>query len=169
MNCPDMAGRTLPDHPERRLIGIGLQPCDELSNAIGGEGSAAEHPERRACKQGDRLEIVEKIVADVVDGAAEDVGDRLADADRVAVWRRAGEAGDADGPSRAGDILDDHRLAEREPHSLGNDPRDGIGRTAWREGLDHGDRARRVALPMRRHGQADGAKHGENSRSQSMS
>jgi len=64
----------------------------------------------------------------------------MADADRVAVGRRAGELGHGDGAGGAGDVLDDELLAKLLAHALADDAGQQVGRTACREGHDHGDR-----------------------------
>ena len=90
----------------------------------------------------------------------------MADADRVAVGRRARDPADADGAAGAGRVLDDDGLAERAAHALGHDAGDGVGRTAGRERHDHGDRPRRIGLRVRG---GDASKRGERDRKQRMS
>ena len=56
----------------------------------------------------------------------------MADADGVAVGRRAGDALDAEAAAGAGDILDDDRLTERRLHALAENAPDGV---RWPPGL----------------------------------
>src|SRR5262249_4635174 len=96
-----------------------------------------------------------------VDGAVGDVGAPLADAERVAVGRGAGETSDTDGAARAGDVLDDDGLAERGAHRLGHDPSDHVGRAAGRERYDHGEGARGMGLRRRVRDAGGGSGGGE--------
>jgi hypothetical protein len=89
----------------------------------------------------------------------------LSDHHRVAVGRRAEQAGDANRAAGAAHVLDDHGLTERRPHALGNDARDDVGDAAGCERHDHGDRPRRIAL---RHGARDAARDGERHRNREL-
>jgi len=63
-----------------------------------------------------------------------------------AFWRRPRHAAQPEASPRAGNILDDHGLAERCPQALGQNARDRVGWTACRVWHDHGERARRIGL-----------------------
>ena len=49
----------------------------------------------------------------------------------------------------AADGFDDHALAERRLHRIGQDARQRVGRAAGRKADQHGDRARRISLRLR--------------------
>ena len=79
----------------------------------------------------------------------------IADADRIAVRRRACGAADADAAARASDILDYHGLAERDRQMIGKNTRDRVGDTAGRYRHNDGDGVRRIGFRRRntRHSQ----------------
>ena len=83
---------------------------------------------------------------------ARGMGAEIAHHHGVAVGRRLGDAGRADGAAGAGDVLDDDLGAERRAHLLGEDAREHVGRPAGGERHDHRDRTRRdkAAGPARR-------------------
>jgi hypothetical protein len=56
----------------------------------------------------------------------------IASADGVAVGRGAGDARDALGAAGAGDVLDQDGLAKHGLHVLGENARQGVGRSAGR-------------------------------------
>ena len=60
-----------------------------------------------------------------------------------------GCAADTDGAGCAADRLDDHRLAERRAHAVGEDAAHHVERAAGRKRNDHGDRTRWIALRCR--------------------
>ena len=134
--------------------------------AVGGDGRAfsqaknsfsdfaghrvlADDDHRIARQQRHRLEIGDEVVAELVDRAVGDVGAEMAEADGVAVRRRTHRAADADRAARPCDVLDQHRLAERDLHALGEDPRHRIRRTAGGERHDDGDGTRGKVLGER--------------------
>jgi hypothetical protein len=94
----------------------------------------------------DRLEVLLDVVIELVDRAVEDMRAEKAELKRVSVGRRPDDAAGADGAGRAGDVLDDDRLAERRPHRLGEDTGHGVERAAGRERHHDGDRTRRIGL-----------------------
>ena len=63
----------------------------------------------------------------------------------VAVRRSPRGAQAGDGAGRAGDVFDQHRLPQRPPHVLGENPRQHVGRPAGRERHDQRDGTRRKA------------------------
>src|SRR5256885_13263159 len=73
----------------------------------------------------------------------------MAEAERVAVRRGAHCAPDPDGAAGSGDVLDDHRLAERDAHPLADGARDRVGRPAGRERHHDRDRTRWIGLRLR--------------------
>src|SRR5205807_1287514 len=68
-----------------------------------------------------------------------DVRAGVPDRQRVAVGRGARHLADAERAARPGDILDQHRLAERALHGLGQQPRQRVGRPARRIGHHEAD------------------------------
>jgi hypothetical protein len=62
---------------------------------------------------------------------------------------RRGHARASDRAAGTADILDHHGLAKDLPHLLRYDAGDDIARTAGREGHDHGDGSRGIALSLR--------------------
>ena len=97
-------------------------------------------------RQRHRLEVRHHVVLQVVHRCVDDMRAPVAHHQRVAVGRRAGAAAHGDRARGAGDVLDDHRLAERHLHPIRHDPRDRVGRPADRVSHQHGDRARRIGL-----------------------
>ena len=118
--------------------------------------------ERLGRDQRNGLEILQQVELERIDRAARDVGPPLADADRVAVGRRARDTADTDGAARTGDVLDDDGLAEGGAHALGHDARDHVRRAAAGERHDHGDGPRRIGL--RRCAGGERKAHGEHGR-----
>src|SRR6185437_8599632 len=81
-----------------------------------------------------------------VDRGVGDVRAPLAENERVAVGRGMRDAADADAAGRAGDVLDDERLAQRPAHMVAHDARQSVDRAAGRKGRDQGDRPRRIGV-----------------------
>jgi hypothetical protein len=69
--------------------------------------------------------------------------------ERVTVGQRAGDPPDADTAGRAGHVLDNERLGEREPHSFGQDARQHVERPACRGRHNYRDWTRRIGLRAR--------------------
>ena len=103
------------------LVRIGLQPGDQLLQIVGRKIAAADQPELGRGERRDRCQILKQIEGQRIERAGADMRGPLAEADGVAVRRRAGDPRRADRATRAADILDDHRLAERRPHVVGDD------------------------------------------------
>ena len=82
-------------------------------------------------------------------GAVENVGDQMADAERVAVGSSSGDAADADAAACTGHIFDDHGLTEQCPHMLGQYACERVRGTARGEGHDNCDRSHRIGLRPR--------------------
>ncbi len=70
----------------------------------------------------------------------------IADAKRIAVGRCAGGAANPDAAAGAGDVLDHHRLTERDREMIGKDARDRVGDPAWRHRHNDRDGARGISL-----------------------
>ena len=130
----------------RRLVGVGLQPGDQALHVVGRQVLAAHDQHRASDDQGDRREVGEQVVLQGVGGAVQHVVAPLADAQRVAVGRRARDLADADRAAGARHVVDQHGAAEIGGHALGHHAGDRIGRSAGRGRDDHGDGTRRVRL-----------------------
>jgi hypothetical protein len=91
---------------------------------------------------------------------ARSVARPVADAERVAVGWRLGAARRADAGAGTGDVLDHHRLAERDAHAVGQDTRQCVGRAAGRERHDDRDRSGGKFLRRRADDVQDGGKNG---------
>src|SRR5580693_2535943 len=89
------------------------------------------------------------------------MGAPLADAERVTVGQRAGDAGDADRAIGAADVLDDDRLTQRFAHGCRHDAAERIGRAAGWKRNDHGDWPRRKFLRGERQRRAERHAAGE--------
>ena len=136
-----------PALPIVTLPGLAFSQAISSFRLFAGTCLVCSDHERRDDQQRHRLEIGQQVVRQVVVGrAGDDMRAVLAEADGVAVGRGAHGPADADGASRAGDVLDDDGLAERHPHPLGEDASDHVGRSAGRERHDDGDRLRRIGL-----------------------
>ncbi len=142
----DMARRADAGIALRDLALIGLEVGDELLQIVRRRRLLADDEKRLRRDQADRLEVVEQVVLERIDGAGRDVGAPLADADRVAVGRRASDAADADGAAGAGRVLHDDRNAEHLAHAFGDEAADHVGRAADTERNHKRDRTRRIAL-----------------------
>ncbi len=86
-----------------------MKPCDTFSwfafshatssvRVLAGSDAARQHQQRACDQERDRLEIRHHVVAQRIDGAVEHLRADVADADGVAVRRRARDAADADRP-----------------------------------------------------------------------
>jgi hypothetical protein len=143
------------------LAGVRLDALDELLEVRRREILAGDEDHRVAGEPRNRIEVLEEIVFKRIDRAVRNVGAEMADTDGVAVGRRGHHAADPDRATGAGDVLDQHRLAERGAHALAEHARQHVGRAAGGERHDDGDRAVRVAL---RRSRCDHRGHRENHR-----
>src|SRR5216110_2600691 len=100
----------------RRRRRLRLQPRKQFLQRRCRNLFLADDDHRIARQQGNRFQIGDEVVAELVDRAVGDVGTEMAEADRVAVGRRAYRAADADRTARPRDVLDQHRFAERGLH-----------------------------------------------------
>ena len=127
-----MSPRPLQDVPADSLSGLALiQAISSLRSFAGAAIFSKDHL-RAARQQRNRLKIRDEIVSKRIDRAVDDVGAPVADADRIAIGRRAGHASD---PMLliADDILDQDRLRPGlEPHPLRYDARNRVGGTPCR-------------------------------------
>ena len=100
---------------------------------------------RRACNDGDRREILDRVIGQVGVGHRGDreiVGHHQ---QRVTVRRGLRDLSRADRAARAGDVFDDERLPETLTELLRKQARDQVGRTAGRIGHDDADLLGRIA------------------------
>jgi hypothetical protein len=130
----------------RRLVGVELEPRDELAQVLRRQGRPGNDEVRVAGDERDRIEILHHVVGQCVERAVEYMGAEEPHADRVAVGRRAGDPAGAHRPAGAGDVLHDDGLPERRPHRLGQDAGQGIVRPARRQRHHNGDGPRRIDL-----------------------
>ncbi|MNY12395.1 hypothetical protein D3C86_1454740 [compost metagenome] len=123
------------------LARILLQLFDEALEVLGGKFRVHRHHVGGVGKVGDRLEILDRIVRQVLRTASRIHGHRRhgGDGQRVAVGVGARGLGRADGATRAALVFHDHRLAEFLAHALRHEARDDVGGTAGRERNDHAD------------------------------
>ena len=149
VDAADVLPRAGPGSALRRLLRVGLEPGDQLFQVPCRQVLACHDDVRVARQARDRLEILQHVVGQRVDRAVDHVRGPVADADGVAVGSGAHGAADPDGAGRAGDVLDDDRLAERLAHRLGERACQRIDRTARAERHDQGDRMGRIRLRRR--------------------
>ena len=132
--------------PLRCRCGIRLQPGDQLLQVVRRYGFLRDDKLRVGGDHRHRLKVVQHVVLERIDRRIDDMGPPMANADRVAVGRRARDPADADGAGGASRILDDDGLPKRCPHALGHDARNRIGRAPGRVRSDYSDRTRRIGL-----------------------
>jgi hypothetical protein len=105
---------------------------------------------RHAHHQRDESEILLYVVRDLAERVGRDHQRRgTVDHHGVAVGRRLGRAIDAEHAADAGNVLDDHRLAELARHALRQRAAEDVGRTAGREADDQLDGLVRIRLRQR--------------------
>ena len=102
-----------------------------------------------AGQQRHRLEILYEIIRQGVNRAVDHVRAGISQNQRVAIRCRARDPPDGNAARRAGDVFDDHGLAERNPHRLADDAREHVRRSGRRERHDHGHGSRRISLRPR--------------------
>jgi hypothetical protein len=105
--------------------------------------------ERRLTEDRDGLDVVHRVVGELVDRGIRRVA--AGDVDqRVAVGLRAHGGLHADRAARARSVVDDDGLAQRIRHFLRDDARHDVGAAARRERHDHPDRLGRILASLRR-------------------
>ena len=90
----------MPTVPNDALSGLALSQATSSFRSDARQSDPAEHHHRRDADQRDRLEIVHHVVGDRIGQAREHMRVEMADAQRVAVGRRARDAADAERASR---------------------------------------------------------------------
>ena len=136
--------------PHRGLVRVRVQPGDEFLQIVRREIFSRDQDLRTIDHHRDRLEIVHHIKRQIEERAVEHMRAQAAEAQRVTVCGRARDPADADIAAPAPDVFDDHRLAERGAHALGNDARKSVVRSAG--GERHHDRNRTRGIDLRRRG-----------------
>src|SRR5262245_23847871 len=131
------------------LIVICLEPSDQFLEVVRRKIFSGCDENRAVGQQRYRFKILEHVILDRIHGARAYMAEPIADADRVAVRRRACGAADADAAARASDVLDYHGLAERDRQLIGKYTRDRVGDPAGRYRHDDGDGVRRIGLRRR--------------------
>ena len=151
-----------------RAVGDGsrglLADLDQLGQRAGGEARMHDDHVGRGRDQADRIEVLARVVAEVLQQARRGP-DRRAGGhqDGVAVGRALGDRARRDRAAGAAAIVDDDLLAERLAHLVGDAARRGAGAAAGRERNDERDRARRIgpAQPQVRRPQSQRGKQDE--------
>ena len=149
VEAADMRAGAGADARRRRLVGIGLEPGNQLLGVVGRQRFLADDHQRRDRQPRYRIEIVGWIPRHRIERRRADMARPVADADRVAIGSRVDHAADANGGARTGHRLDQDRLTERALHVVAENSRHRVGRTARRERHDECDRLRRKSLGLR--------------------
>jgi hypothetical protein len=131
------------------VLALLLQPDEQLADILGLQPGLADDGHRHVGDAADGVEILQDVVLQVVverwRGGLADVPD----GQRVAVGRRLGDAGHADGAAGAADVFHDDLLAQRAAHGLADQSRHRIGRAAGASRHDDGDGTIGVGLGSR--------------------
>ena len=110
------------------------QMIDQLLQRVRRRRLLGDHDDRIGVDQADRREIVERVVAQVgIERHGRRMGPRVREHHRMAVGRRCGDARRAGRAAGAGDVLDQHRLAEIPGDRLGDNARHHVGAATRRE------------------------------------
>ena len=134
------------DRADCRLARVRLHPGGHFVQILRRKRASRRDPLRRVGDERHRLEILHHVVLQGLGRRVDDVRLHMAEAERVAVGRRARHATDPDGAAGAAHVLDDDGLAEQAPHRLAQDARQGVRWSAGRIRHDQRDRARRIDL-----------------------
>ncbi len=141
------------------LARVLLQLFQEALEVLGGELRVHGHDVGGVGEIGDRLEVLDRIVGQVIGAAGGVHGHRGhgGDGQRVAVGVGARGFGCADGAASAALVFHNHGLAQFLAHALRHQARDDVGRAARRERNNHADRLARVLVGSVSGGGAEGA------------
>ena len=145
----DMRSAAFTERADRHRAGAGSQPGDQVAKFVGQFGSGDERG-RAGRQQGDRLEVLQHVVANRIDEAADHETGLIAADDGVAVRCGARRALDTHRTGSRRDVLDHHRLTERLTHALGHDARDNVHSAAGRVRHDHHHGPGRIVLGLAR-------------------
>jgi hypothetical protein len=134
---------------------VGLELGEKVFCVLGGKVLLGGEHHGAEIDEAERLEIADRVVAQVlVEGGAGRQGD-VVDQDRVPVWLRPGDAGRGRRAAGSGDVLDDDLLLQGARHRLRQKAADGVARASRRERHDKRDDAAWIAL-RRRHSRQRG-------------
>ena len=123
----------------RYIVLIGFEPGNQLGQVLRRNRFFRSDEMGIGRQQHDRLEILDEIVRERVEGAIGDECAPIAAGDRIAVGRGARDPAYADDPAGTTHIFDDDRLAERGLQVLGQQARKHIRRPARSERHDDRD------------------------------
>ena len=140
---------------ERDLARIGLQVFDEFRGVLERRGRVHDQRQIVGRNQGDRREVLQRVVRHVFHGVRNDRHvAALSAGDGVAVRRRLRGHREADRAARAGPVVDDQLLAEALAHLLAEQAGQGIAGVAGQLGDDEAYRPGGIILRQRRIRQA---------------
>ena len=123
---------------------------DQLAHAVDREVRIHHQHVRRAHRDGEQLEILLRVVAEVLEQRRVDGEDAdRSDQKRIAVRLRLLERSGADRPIGAGAVVDNDRLADALSELGGDEACRDIGRAAGRERNNHGNGALGIAGRVR--------------------
>jgi hypothetical protein len=134
------------DRRGRCLLGVGFEPRDELFEVVCRQGFSCHDPERGIGDFRHRLKIRQHVVRNRIDGAGSDMACPIAEAQRIAIRRRAGASAHPDAAARAAHVFHHDGLAERLLEILSEHTRQRRRGSACRERHDHRERPRRIGL-----------------------
>src|SRR6266853_2792742 len=146
INLCDLRGRACARGTCRSLGFVRLQPSDEFLEICRRYVLLGYDQLRIGRKQCDRCEILQQVVAQIVDRAVDDMCAPMADTDCITVRRRVCDTANTDRSCGTGHILDQNRLAERDAHTLAHHTCNRIRRATCRERNVERDRTCRIAL-----------------------
>src|SRR5262249_60913578 len=92
--------------------GGGFQPCDQLNQSVRRQAASSDEHLRRGRQQRNWLKVVDEVERQRVGRAAEDMTIEMADAERVAIGRRADRAANPDCASSTRAVFDNDRLTK---------------------------------------------------------
>ena len=134
--------------PGGRLVRVVLQPADQFVQLLRRQRRPADDELRAVPDQADRLEVVQDVVLQRIDGTVENMRSPVTDDDGVAVRRRARHSDARQRARCASDVFDDDGLPQRPSHLLGEDARQHVGGPAGGERHDERDLPRWKGLPV---------------------
>src|SRR5262245_44653478 len=134
------------ERPRRHLAWICLQPGDQLLQIPGCHRLVRNNESGSVGEKRNRFKVADQVVWQRVGSSIKDVGRDIANADDIAVGRRAYGLAYGDTALRSTDILDDDRLAKGPAHSVGDDTRNRVGRPSCGEWNDQSDGPAGIAL-----------------------
>ena len=137
------AGRTV-----IQLAGPRPDEIDELLDGLCRDRGVHPEHERVGAQDGNRREVLQRVVAHLLDQGRDQELRRGREEQRVAVGRRPGDELGGDRAACAWAVIDDELLAERRCQPLGNDACLDVDAAAGRVGHDDPDRPLRPRLGL---------------------